>query len=101
MYKRFTKSAIVAVALVGVVATSVQAQKVMRQPYAGCISKDAMSEMISASSARNYDHMNQLMASGLCYNLQGVSYNLVERGFIRSKIRTHYGLLYVPTEATR
>lgn len=71
--------------------------------WAGCLTEDALSEMISAASRKDLRQMNTLLGSGICADLKGREYSVAEIGVLTSRIRvysaTGSALLYVPSGA--
>lgn len=72
--------------------------------YVGCLTAGALSEFVSASNAKDYRQMQELL-SGLCFNLKGREYSTVDVGFMTSTIRVYTSggsiVLHVPSEAIR
>ena len=72
--------------------------------YVGCVTEDALSEFVRASSTKDYRHMQELLR-GQCVSIQGREYSTIDRGFMTSTIRVYIGggslVLHVPSEAIR
>ncbi|MCY4304938.1 MAG: hypothetical protein OXC62_09220 [Aestuariivita sp.] len=73
--------------------------------YAGCTTKQLLDEFITAASKNDLRHINALLYSSDCINLDGLQFSIVDRGFVKSQIRVYVNntslLLWTVTEATR
>lgn len=72
--------------------------------YAGCDTKAALSEFISAANKNDYRQMNALLGTS-CAAVGGFEYSVVSLGMTKTQVRVYVGsrsvLLWVPTAATR
>lgn len=73
-------------------------------PYAGCLTKDSLDEMIKASSEKDIRQINALLGVS-CVLIEGREYSVVERGFLKSRIRVYVGedsvLLWTVSDAIK
>lgn len=72
--------------------------------YVGCLTRDALSEFISAAVNNDNRQMNALLGSS-CFAIEGREFSVVNRGFSKSQIRVYAGgssvLLWTVSEAVR
>jgi hypothetical protein len=72
--------------------------------YVGCLTETALSEFISAAVNGDTRQRDALLGS-VCFQINGREYSIVDRSFIRSKIRVYAGsgsvLLWTVSEAVR
>lgn len=72
--------------------------------YAGCDTKAALDEFITAATKDDHRHMNSLLGN-VCAAVGGFEYSVVSRGLTKSQVRVYVGsrsvLMWVPTAATR
>lgn len=70
--------------------------------YAGCLTEDALDEMVTAASNNDTRQISALL-NNLCFLIEGREYSIVDRGFIVSQIRVYAGgssiVLWTPTSA--
>ena len=71
--------------------------------FAGCLSEDALDEMLTAASHKDFRQMSVLLDSGYCQSIKGRSYSVESMGLMTSRIRVYSDegsiLLYTPSEA--
>ena len=81
---------------------AVTLQGTIRPDHIGCLTKDALDELVSAASKRDYAQMHALVGS-VCFSIGGLKFSTVDVGFVRSKVRVYAGggsiVLWVVTEA--
>lgn len=80
-------------------------QGTITEAYAGCSTKSAYYELITAVNKIDRAQINALLGNGECLFLEGLKYSVVDRGFVSSKIRV-YGnggsaVVWVPSEAIK
>lgn len=72
--------------------------------FAGCLTKDLLSEFLRAAVNDDMRQLNALLNSG-CFNIDGREYSVVSRGFVQSQVRIFVGndsvLLWTVSEAVR
>jgi hypothetical protein len=72
--------------------------------FAGCGSKQALDEMMTAASTNDLRQINTLLDNRFCFSIGGLEFSMVDQGFLTSQVRVYAGetsvLLYVPTAAT-
>ena len=72
--------------------------------YAGCISKAALDEFISAATNDDQRQMDALIGSQ-CAAVGGFEFSVVDRGMLKTQVRVYVGensiLMWVPSEGAR
>lgn len=72
--------------------------------YVGCLTKEALSEFITAATRSDTRHMQSMLGS-ICFPIEGLEYSVVDRGMMQSQLRVYIGndsaLLWTVSEAIR
>ncbi|MGF7178191.1 hypothetical protein [Azospirillum doebereinerae] len=89
--------------LMGIASASHAQTGTVRGNYVGCITEEALDQATQAAVKKDERLFNSLMGKQ-CIPISGQQFSILDRGFIRSKIRVYVGNnhidLYTPSEAT-
>lgn len=85
--------------------TTAKPPNIIKGDYIGCLTEDALKEVVSAAVKKDLRQIQALLDARLCINMNGLRFSVVDLGFIRTKIRVYTGdgslVLWTVTEATR
>ena len=77
----------------------------IQKPYAGCLTEAALDEAVGAAVKNDTRQLQALLVSGLCYDLMGRDYSIVETSLTTARVRVYAGgssvVLWTLREAVR